>query len=219
MMRMAWYVAKDGKLGGPFDDATIIGSIIAAPDPAIQICEAGSKQWRDMASHPPFAEALRRAMPPPAPPVPKKRQPATGAGIATVLFCGLMMGGLLFYMFDDAAGGWCSRAVGIGAKAPVAVQPPAPEHDKLTAWVMAQEFVKKQLKAPGTAEFGSLWKGDHQDPEKAVAHLGDGRYRAIGWVDAQNTFGAVLRQRFTITVRYVGDDNWQVEDGPVFTPW
>ena len=78
-----------------------------------------------------------------------------------------------------------------------------PEHDETMAWVMTQQFIKDQLKAPSTAKFP--WTAN------AVTYLGDGRYRVTAYVDSQDSFGAMIRMNFTATVKYRGDDYWVLE--------
>ena len=77
---------------------------------------------------------------------------------------------------------------------------------------MAEDFVKKNLKSPGSADFGGVFSGDWQSPETCVTDLGNGKYRCVGWVDAQNSFGAKLRNDFVVEVEYVGGDNWRCTD-------
>ncbi len=84
------------------------------------------------------------------------------------------------------------------------------QDEKIEAWVMAEEFVRRNLKSPDTADFGSAFK-DYQDPEKCVVSTGPGSFRVTGWVDAQNSFGAKLRNRFTCSLRRSGD-TWTCED-------
>ena len=76
------------------------------------------------------------------------------------------------------------------------------------AFVMAQSFVKKTLKAPSSASFGSVFSGTFQDPEKATKHLGGNRYRIRAWVESDNSFGANLRRNFTCTVKENEDGTW-----------
>jgi len=82
---------------------------------------------------------------------------------------------------------------------------PKVEHDPLSAFVMSQTFVEKQLKAPATAKF-PLYS------ESKVTDLGDGKYKVDSYVDAQNSFGAMIRTNYTCTLKYVGDDKWQAEE-------
>lgn len=81
---------------------------------------------------------------------------------------------------------------------------PAPSHDEISAYTMCQQFTEERLKAPSTAK----WPWGASD---ATTHLGDGRYRVRTHVDAQNSFGAMIRSQVDCTVRYVGGDKWQLE--------
>jgi hypothetical protein len=87
---------------------------------------------------------------------------------------------------------------------------PSGDGGVIGAWVMAQQFVEDHLKAPSTADFGSVF-GDYQDPRECVTKLEDGGYVCRGWVDAENSFGANIRTRFVCVVRYLGDDRWRLE--------
>jgi hypothetical protein len=64
---------------------------------------------------------------------------------------------------------------------------------------MSEDFVKRMLKAPATAEFG----------DEVATHLGSEKYRVSGYVDAQNAFGAKLRSTWTCTVQNTDGDNWK----------
>lgn len=76
---------------------------------------------------------------------------------------------------------------------------------KIEAWTMAELFVKDHLKSPSTASFGSI-VGEWQDPGKRVQKFGsDGTYIVTGWVDAQNAFGATLRNDFSVKIQDRGD--------------
>lgn len=76
--------------------------------------------------------------------------------------------------------------------------------DSTDVWVMAQMFVEDRLLAPSTASFGKLLKGEYQDPDDCVRAQGDGLYLVSGWVDSQNGFGAMIRQRFACELQYEG---------------
>ncbi|MBC7782696.1 MAG: zinc ribbon domain-containing protein [Burkholderiales bacterium] len=97
-----------------------------------------------------------------------------------------------------------------GSSASDSAKPPSAklEHNKVLAWGMAKEFVTQNLKSPSSADFGSVW-GDYQDPAKCVTDLGSGKYRCVGWVDAQNSFGGQMRNDFVVEVAYVGKDRWR----------
>ena len=64
-----------------------------------------------------------------------------------------------------------------------------------TAYDYAQEIVKNNLKSPASAVFP-----DYQ--ESFVNELGKYEWRVETYVDAQNSFGAMLRTNFTIVVKH-----------------
>ena len=70
---------------------------------------------------------------------------------------------------------------------------------------MSHYFVKKNLKAPSTADFPVF-------RETAVDDLGGGRFRVTSYVDAQNSFGAQIRTNYTCVVKGEEDStNWTLE--------
>lgn len=111
--------------------------------------------------------------------VPAQRRPAWQVALI-VLAC---LAGLLSLAF-----------VGLGS--PNA--PAAP--DRISAWVDCSEFVKKNLKSPSTAQFPSSAADG-----VIIAHIASNdRWSVLGYVDAQNSFGATLRQDFGCQVSYSG---------------
>lgn len=72
------------------------------------------------------------------------------------------------------------------------------------AYVMCQDFVRKKLKAPKTAEF---IRDDRQ-----IAYLGKKVFLVSGYVDAQNSFGAQLRNQYACKLRSDGKDMWYLLD-------
>jgi hypothetical protein len=83
-------------------------------------------------------------------------------------------------------------------------------------FTMAEEYVKATLKAPSTASFGGIFS-DYQDPDSNVIVQSDGTYVVRIWVDAQNSFGAMLRSHFVLKLKYLGgddlsDNSWQLLD-------
>jgi len=76
--------------------------------------------------------------------------------------------------------------------------------DKIGAFVMSQEFVKERLKAPSTADFP--WYD-----ESFVTDLGGGRFRVSAYVDAQNSFGAKIRSKYTCILKSTDGDTWTLE--------
>lgn len=82
----------------------------------------------------------------------------------------------------------------------------SPDHgDASTAQLMCENhFVKDRLLAPASAKFSP-------DSETQAVSLGDERWTVTGYVDSQNVYGAMLRNRYTCTVRYLGKDTWRPE--------
>jgi hypothetical protein len=74
---------------------------------------------------------------------------------------------------------------------------------KLDAQVMSQKFVGNRLKAPSTAKF---------QLEPSVSHTGDGVYVVSSYVDAQNSFGSMLRMNYRCTLKNLGNDSWHLVD-------
>lgn len=71
------------------------------------------------------------------------------------------------------------------------------------AYVMIQADVKRRLKAPATAEFPTRYGKGSRNENDCV-------YRVVGHVDAQNAFGAVLRNQFRGRIEYFpGDGSWR----------
>ncbi|MBU4185805.1 MAG: hypothetical protein KKI12_10040 [Proteobacteria bacterium] len=80
------------------------------------------------------------------------------------------------------------------------------EDNKSMAYIMMEDFVKRRLKSPSTAEFPGVFDGklDH------VTSLDGQKYRIVSYVDAQNSFGAQIRTRFIGEIQQVSDDQWQL---------
>ena len=79
---------------------------------------------------------------------------------------------------------------------------------KAYASVIAERAIKAQLKAPSTADFSGLF-------DTQVAHLKDGgpnKWIVKGYVDAQNSFGAKIRNNYQVVVEFEEgkDDNARV---------
>lgn len=69
------------------------------------------------------------------------------------------------------------------------------------AQVMAEDFVSRLLKSPGSAEFSSYSESD-------IRYKGGGRYRVKGFVDSQNSFGAMLRNHYMVDLFTTNGKNW-----------
>ncbi len=75
------------------------------------------------------------------------------------------------------------------------------------AYVTAKSNVELRLRAPSTAEFGSY--GDSR-----VARLDGGcKFLVVGYVDAQNGFGVMLRNTYAVTMeKTLGKNVWTARD-------
>lgn len=77
--------------------------------------------------------------------------------------------------------------------------------DNTGAYVVCKDFVTDRLKAPSTAEFPSMYYS-------TIEKLTDTTWRVKSYVDAQNSFGAMIRTNFICEVRYTGNNNWRLVD-------
>lgn len=75
--------------------------------------------------------------------------------------------------------------------------------DAISAFVTSQEFVKRQLKAPTTAVFP--WSSDDG---VHVTNNGGCNFTVSAFVDAQNSFGAMLRTRFVVDLSTDDGETW-----------
>jgi hypothetical protein len=80
---------------------------------------------------------------------------------------------------------------------------------KATAWEMAQHYVREELKAPGATSFGSEKQSDSLKVDDHVESLGNGSFRATGFVYTQNQFGGNNKSEFTCELHYLGHGNWE----------
>lgn len=72
---------------------------------------------------------------------------------------------------------------------------------------MAQTFVKKQLKAPATARFAPC-----RQPDTVVTKTGQ-LWHVRSYVDAQNGFGAMLRNEYNASLSYhPASQSWTLVD-------
>jgi len=73
------------------------------------------------------------------------------------------------------------------------------EDKKAIAWAAAETAVKSKLKAPSTAKFESYKKDK-------VEHVEDDTFKIESYVDAQNGFGAMIRNNFIVTIEFDFED-------------
>jgi hypothetical protein len=77
---------------------------------------------------------------------------------------------------------------------------------ELNAWISAKSYVEGKLKAPATAK----WSNSIDDKGNLTyGALSNHNYEAWGYVDAQNSFGALLREDWYVALRAEGG-KWRV---------
>ena len=70
---------------------------------------------------------------------------------------------------------------------------------------IARQFVKQQLKAPSTADF------PYDDYEYECVEKTNNRWLVKSYVDAENSFGAKLRQKWWVEMKYKkSTDKWEL---------
>ena len=67
-------------------------------------------------------------------------------------------------------------------------------------WGMAQSFVKDKLKSPSSADFPV-----YGDSNVSITNSGD-YYKVVGYVDAENGFGAETRSTFSLVLKKSGNN-------------
>ncbi len=73
---------------------------------------------------------------------------------------------------------------------------------------MAQQFVEQNLKAPRSAKFP--WSFDRYQIYELEGEGWENCYEVTGYVDAQNSYGAMIRSNFTVHLKDLGDDQWRL---------
>lgn len=198
---MDWYVSKQGTTVGPMS-AELLREAIANGQVTrgMHVRDEGTG-WIPIESSP-FASLL----PPVVAAKPaQNNQAAAGCLSAIVLF---VIVGWLFTRCGKADDEPSSPQVDAQA-AEQAAEKKRLDNKLVSAWTMSQQFVADRLKSPGTADYGSLFKGTLQTYSKQCRELvRDKQYRCAGWVDSQNTFGAVVRTNWDMTLENTSGDTW-----------
>jgi len=83
------------------------------------------------------------------------------------------------------------------------------QEEKLTSVV--KQIVSSYLKSPATAQFTNMFV-----MERTKDNSSNREFKAFGDVDSQNSFGALLRNHFNLTLNYKGENiedinNWTVK--------
>ena len=76
-------------------------------------------------------------------------------------------------------------------------------HDWAVAYTIAEDAVKAQLKAPASANFSN--KND------TSISVHNNVWVVKGWVDAQNSFGATLRNNYTVQITFTDAEHYSVD--------
>ena len=93
---------------------------------------------------------------------------------------------------------------------PKATQDPNIDNPTLAS-MMCEGFVLDRLKAPSSAEFPGLL----DEWPKIMPFGGDTTghdWHVVSYVDAQNTYGAMIRDFYTCQISYVSNDQWKLLD-------
>lgn len=75
------------------------------------------------------------------------------------------------------------------------------------AYLMCENWVKERLKSPSTAEFPGVFEGKLDNIEKA-----NQRYYIESYVDAQNSFGAMIRINWSCSTTQYEEDKWRLNN-------
>ena len=202
---MRWLVDSNGQISGPMSEAMLAALAKTGEiSPDAMVREESDVAWEPIA---------QTRFAPVAVTSPAATSTAAKPGtVGAVPALSVVLAGVFAVYLYATCGDSHSSDSGPPPLPTVAAAPAA-----VDAWVMAQEFVKKKLKAPGTADFGHVLDGSLQRSEDCCKAVGDGSWTCRGWVDAQNEFGAKLRADFTITLKPDGPDHWLATRGPTLT--
>lgn len=114
--------------------------------------------------------------------------------ILKLIFGAIVIGGIIHY---------CSNQEPVPEKTPEEKC-----NDTTSAYFMSQEFVKKKLESPSTADFPySKASGVETINVSQCTHV------VRAYVDSQNTFGATVRTKYYVKLHNdLGTDMWHVDD-------
>lgn len=90
------------------------------------------------------------------------------------------------------------RGCGVGGSSSSSSMP-----GRVEAYGMAKDYVRLRLKSPSTATFPNS-----ADPDVTIVNVGPADWEVRGYVDAENSFGAKLRTRYSCMLHYQGDREW-----------
>lgn len=83
-------------------------------------------------------------------------------------------------------------------------------HDKNDAMKVAKKVVKSYLKSPSSAVFCSI--------SDATFSCDGESWNISGWVDAQNSFGVLLRNSFAVTITFTSSGEYTIDSCSITEP-
>ncbi len=116
---------------------------------------------------------------------------SSGAGLFKLFLKVLVVGALALVVVSMVIDGTSSTAS-------------APPYSPTGASLICQQFVGDRLKAPASAKFPETSKDTVRD-------LGAGKFNVVSYVDAQNGFGALIRNRYDCSVHWVSGKEWMLD--------
>jgi hypothetical protein len=140
---------------------------------------------RDLPAPPPTQSAPSE--PEPVSAATPDKPKASGCAVAIVLLVFLV---LVAWLFNAITGGRTSSS---------------PSARRVDAFVMCNQFVKDRLRSPASADFASVTSA-------VINQVSGDEWTVQSHVDSQNGFGAMLRTKFTCTLKPAGGDRWQLVD-------
>lgn len=128
---------------------------------------------------------------------PVKTQISTGIGCLIIILFLIAISGL-FSSID--------RGSSIPSKKTIKSADWRTTEDKSMAYIMMEKYVEQRLISPKSAEFPGVFDGklDH------VQYLGNQKYRIVSYVDAQNSFGALIRTNFVGEIQQISETTWRL---------
>ena len=76
-------------------------------------------------------------------------------------------------------------------------------HDWAVAYTIAEDTVEAQLKAPSSAKFSNK--------NETSISVHNNVWIVSGWVEAQNSFGATIRNTYTVQITFTSADKYTVD--------
>ena len=76
-------------------------------------------------------------------------------------------------------------------------------HDEFDAIALAESAVKEKLKAPSSADFSPF--------KETTVTCDASTWTVSGWVDAENSFGAKIRNEYRVVFTFSSEDRYTLE--------